>query len=218
MGWWMTENGTIGDRPADILDDALDDIEAAYLEEGDRLPTQGELAELIDFCTGGALKPHCRDSKAPWTKTTAYDDETLRAAPRGAKGLVIFNSEQTERPEQSISLSHVWERLHLAVVSLVTGHGTIRERLTNALRSHLTPGDFPVAGVLESLQGDLEAIHQALASPELAAVTLTEDQAARIAEQVVSLHDMITRQHAIEGYRFDAPNQGVGLPDPPSVN
>lgn len=86
MGWWKTQHGTIGDGPADIMDAALKKIESEYLEQVGRLPTQGELANLIEFTTCGCLSPACGDPAHPFTKATLGDDDTPRAKPRGEQG------------------------------------------------------------------------------------------------------------------------------------
>jgi hypothetical protein len=87
MGWWRSENGSIGDWPADIMDKALKDIEDVYLHQCGRLPTQGEIANLIEFCSCGTLKPACGDPRYPFTKASLADDETPRASPRGNQGI-----------------------------------------------------------------------------------------------------------------------------------
>ncbi len=86
MGWWKTEHGVVGDWPADILDAAIKRIEQVYLQESGRLPTQGELANLIEFCTCGCLRPACGDPAHPFSKASAHRDTTPRAAPRGDQG------------------------------------------------------------------------------------------------------------------------------------
>lgn len=64
MGWWQTNDGIIGDPPANLVD-ALPDcpatpadippetrtaIEACYRAQFGRLPTIGELRDLLAFC------------------------------------------------------------------------------------------------------------------------------------------------------------------------
>lgn len=86
MGWWRTGNGTIGDAPADLCDRFLEEVEALYLHEVGRQPTQGELADIIEFCSGGILKVTCGDAKHPFSTATVHDDSTPKAAECGAKG------------------------------------------------------------------------------------------------------------------------------------
>lgn len=87
MGWWRSENGLIGDWPADIMVKALKDIEVVYLHQCGRLPTQGEIANLIEFCSTGTLKSTCGDPKYPFTTASLADEETPRASPRGNQGI-----------------------------------------------------------------------------------------------------------------------------------
>ncbi|GEM_PF-3639694 len=70
MGWWQSAHGMIGDVPADILDYATEKIVKAYEESSGRPPTQGEMADLIDFCTCGMLAPRCGDPASPWGEET----------------------------------------------------------------------------------------------------------------------------------------------------
>lgn len=86
MGWWSTGDGMIGDGPADLADKFLEDIEALYLREAGRLPTQGEIADTIEFSTGGILKVAAGASDHPFSMETVHDDSTPRAAARGEKG------------------------------------------------------------------------------------------------------------------------------------
>lgn len=65
---------------------ALEEIESIYLEDVGRLPTQGEVADLIAFVTNGCLVPMCGAVAHPFTKATSADDETPRAEQRGFRG------------------------------------------------------------------------------------------------------------------------------------
>lgn len=87
MGWWRCEHGTIGDGPADILENALKKIELQYRDAAGRPPTQGELANLIEFCTCGALVPECGDPKHPFSRATCGDKNIPRARSRGRQGV-----------------------------------------------------------------------------------------------------------------------------------
>ena len=52
MGWWMTDNGTIGDEAADLCDRFMQEVEEMYLHETGRPPSQGEIADLIERLQG----------------------------------------------------------------------------------------------------------------------------------------------------------------------
>lgn len=86
MGWWKTDSGVIGDGAADLGDKFLDKVEKLYLREMERLPTQGEIADIIEFCCCGILKAACGDAKYPFSTETIHDDDTPRVAERGEKG------------------------------------------------------------------------------------------------------------------------------------
>lgn len=68
MSYWRSEHGFIGDGPADALDTALDKIVLEFYNEWERGPTKGELADLIEFCTGGQLAPECGDPNHPYIR------------------------------------------------------------------------------------------------------------------------------------------------------
>ena len=53
-GWWQSESGVIGDGPADVMQDAVDDIRSMYRDhpEIDREPTLSELWDTLGFVTG----------------------------------------------------------------------------------------------------------------------------------------------------------------------
>ena len=78
MGWWQTEHGTIGDTPADTLDEALQQIETDYMTAHGRLPTQGEMADLIQFCSCQTLIPACGKADFPFNKETIANDNVPR--------------------------------------------------------------------------------------------------------------------------------------------
>jgi hypothetical protein len=86
MGWWKSQNGVIGDRPADILDAALNAIEHIYVQESGRRPTQGELADLIQFCSAGVFDVACGDPKYEFSKKTLHLESVPRRCRRGAQG------------------------------------------------------------------------------------------------------------------------------------
>lgn len=82
----MTDNGTIGDGPADLCDRFMREVEEIYLHETGRPPSQGEIADLLEFCSSGVLKVVCGDTKHPFSTETLHDDATPKAAKCGAKG------------------------------------------------------------------------------------------------------------------------------------
>jgi hypothetical protein len=60
MGWWTARkievgqtDVVIGDKAADLLDEAIVVIQAAYLSDLGRRATNQELAALMKFCSGG---------------------------------------------------------------------------------------------------------------------------------------------------------------------
>ncbi len=85
MGWWKTEHGTIGDEVADVLYPFWDAVESTYLKDVGRLPTQGEVADLIEFGSRGVFKVQCGDPKAAFS-ARIIDKDTPRAAKPGAQG------------------------------------------------------------------------------------------------------------------------------------
>lgn len=85
MGWWRSEHGSIGDSVADIMDAALRRVYDCYLAEAGRPPLQGEMADLVEFCTGGQLVPECGNVKAPFAARP--DRDTPRARPNGRQGV-----------------------------------------------------------------------------------------------------------------------------------
>jgi len=51
MGWWkISENMVNGDEPADIMIDAIEQIQKAYREAFDRPPYKEELEAVFEFC------------------------------------------------------------------------------------------------------------------------------------------------------------------------
>lgn len=86
MGWWKSERGMLGDGPADVMGNAIVKIENEYLEQAGRLPTQGELADLVEFCSNGCLRAQCGKDDFPFTKATAADKDTPRANDCGYQG------------------------------------------------------------------------------------------------------------------------------------
>lgn len=86
MGWWKSQNGVIGDRPADILHAALNAIEHIYVQESGRRPTQGELADLIQFCSAGVFEVQCGDTKYAFSKHMLHYHDTPRRCKPGAQG------------------------------------------------------------------------------------------------------------------------------------
>jgi len=65
MGWWNTQHGMIGDKPADILGKAFRDINEVYSREIGRPMKIGEAIELLRFVCHGKIVVtsacNCRD-------------------------------------------------------------------------------------------------------------------------------------------------------------
>jgi len=87
MGYWSSEHGVIGDGPADALDAALNKIVSEFYNEYERAPSQGELADLIEFCTGGQLAPQCGDPNHPYIRCPFEGVFTPRAREHGKQGV-----------------------------------------------------------------------------------------------------------------------------------
>ena len=49
MGYWKSTSGIIGDAPADVMAEAIEDIRAHYLEDLGREPTKIEICDLLGF-------------------------------------------------------------------------------------------------------------------------------------------------------------------------
>lgn len=84
MGWWKSENGVIGDSVADIMVKALRRVVDEYKRTGNRMPTQGEMADLIEFCSRGILVPQVDN---PAYVYDPDDDNSPRAQPCGRQGV-----------------------------------------------------------------------------------------------------------------------------------
>jgi hypothetical protein len=83
MGWWRSQRGVIGDEPADLFEKFLHDVVEIYNRRAARPPTQGELADLIEFCTRGILS--CNTGKDNYAFILG-DDDAPRSKPRGSQG------------------------------------------------------------------------------------------------------------------------------------
>lgn len=88
MGWWRSEHGVIGDHPADIMDHALRQIVRVYQEKRGKEPSQGELSDLIEFCTGGSLVSACGRDDEPWSKELYGREDYPRAGRKGGQGIL----------------------------------------------------------------------------------------------------------------------------------
>lgn len=86
MGWWKSQNGVIGDQPADVMDHALKAIELTYQREAGRPPTQGEIADLIQFCSCGVFDVACGDPKHNFCKKDLAAGSTPRRRRIGEQG------------------------------------------------------------------------------------------------------------------------------------
>jgi hypothetical protein len=88
MGWWKSSHGMIGDAPADVMDRAFRQLEAVYTEQAGRLPTQGEIADLIQFSSCGTFDVRCGADAEPFSKEKAGHDPYPRARERGEQGIL----------------------------------------------------------------------------------------------------------------------------------
>ena len=86
MSWWKSERGIIGDEVRSILDKAFEDVMDVYQKSVHRHPTQGELADLVEFTTGGILRATCGCPSERVTPASSCACDTARAAPADAQG------------------------------------------------------------------------------------------------------------------------------------
>jgi len=110
-----------------------------------------------------------------------------------------------------MAIDYVWEKFHLAVLTLAGGHGTVQERLADAFAGQLmrlNVNDLP-----EELRGDFEEVERLLTSGEpvgdegsvdASARSLIDNEATRLAEQIVGLYDAVTKLDAVDEQRRDA--------------
>ena len=49
MGYWDSKNGIIGDKPADIMGDAIEKIKKHYQKDFKRDPTSAEIRDVFEF-------------------------------------------------------------------------------------------------------------------------------------------------------------------------
>ena len=101
-----------------------------------------------------------------------------------------------------MDIYYTWEKLYTAVHSLATGPGTLQERLEGAFipsLSVLDPVDFP-----DSLQEEFRNLQRELNSAQpvgdeataIATISkLSETEAMRYSERILSFYDRITRYH-----------------------
>lgn len=104
MGWWKSLNGMLGDGPADIMDKALKDICRDYQQATGRNPTQGEIADLLEFCTGGALVGGCGDAEHEFDFDKIHDDAVPRARERGFQGAMGPSATCDVKPGQMVNV------------------------------------------------------------------------------------------------------------------
>ncbi len=92
---------------------------------------------------------------------------------------------------------YAWEKLHVAVLALAAGSGSLRDRLENAYVSSLMrlrpEHHFPWPDLLE----EYEDLKREMAPEGHFKITLAswpEEDLKRIAERIVSLYDRVTRR------------------------
>lgn len=49
MAYWKTSAGVIGDGPADVMGEAIDEIRGCYRSDHGREPTPDEIRALLEF-------------------------------------------------------------------------------------------------------------------------------------------------------------------------
>lgn len=67
MGYWGPDNKVWGDRPADAIDKALQEVVRAFAEDIGRLPTKGEIRAGLEFSLMGG------QSEEPFAADVTFD-------------------------------------------------------------------------------------------------------------------------------------------------
>jgi hypothetical protein len=110
-----------------------------------------------------------------------------------------------------MSLDYVWEKFYAAVLILAGSQGTVQERLADAFTGQLIrleTNDLP-----EELRGDFEQLERRLTSAEptggegsvdASVQSLSDEEAAHLAEQIVEMYDAVTKLDAVDEYKRDA--------------
>lgn len=86
MGWWNSEHGMIGDLAADFANEFYRHVQQSYQEMTGRLPTQGEVADLIEFASCGVFKVQTGKVDHPFDLDTVHDPQTPKATKPGQQG------------------------------------------------------------------------------------------------------------------------------------
>lgn len=104
------------------------------------------------------------------------------------------------------SLDYTWEKLFGAVHALSTGRGGLKERLEAACTSHLQRLFRPPNQIQEDIRERLQLIQKAVtaAEPQSESVgriresiqQMTEEEAAKVAEEIVSLLNTVALKAA----------------------
>ena len=105
-----------------------------------------------------------------------------------------------------MSLDYTWEKLHVAVIDLAAGTGSIQDRLYYAYSGALIllyeQDDFPeeMREQFEAIQTELTSVKPSGNEGSIKASTdaMTDSKATEIAKKIVSLYDSITRIVAIK--------------------
>lgn len=87
MGWWKSEHGIIGDVAADFTDEFLKKVQNAYTEFAKRPPTQGEIADLIEFVSCGIFRVNCGKTDYPFDQANKHETNVPRASEIGKQGV-----------------------------------------------------------------------------------------------------------------------------------
>jgi hypothetical protein len=66
----------------------------------EKTPTQGDIADLIEFCSGGVFKVECGDPNAPFILKELTHADTPKAGEPGAQGILGEASLSRLSPEE----------------------------------------------------------------------------------------------------------------------
>ena len=91
---------------------------------------------------------------------------------------------------------YCWERLHLAVIDLAAGVGSVRERVTIAHTTHLMPlisKPIPWPIVKARLTSVLEVLNTSSIADRSRVNDTDQELACEVAKEIVSIYDQVTR-------------------------
>lgn len=117
-----------------------------------------------------------------------------------------------------MALDYVWEKLYTAVNILVTGQGTIQERLGSAYADSLMRLGGDRDEIPEEIRNDFEALEKALTREEAqgeegtieATMRVMEaDEAAKHAETILNMFDTVAKMDPQNEYHTKAGRAGL---------